>query len=635
MPVRDFTINTGLEVSGSTRVSGSVSASGGFTGSLQGTASYGQEANLLDGRDSTEFALTGSTNYFKADQIVSGNLTVTASLTASNITGATARLNYLDFVEQTPTPNYSAGRLHYDNDTGDLTFDTSVADLRLFLGQQIIVKANNQTGGTLTKDTVVRIIGEQGDRPTIVTASWENDNNSATTLGLVMRDIAHQADGYVILQGLLTNLNTTQYNVPAGSQLYLSSSGEITGGVPPTPYHEVRLGQIIRVHSTAGSIFVRIQNGYELNELHNLDLVTEQNGDLLRYRSSDGQWINSKILTGSYQLTGGLDVLGNVSASTITGSFSGLMNGVGTVVAGANLTSSVNNGNLVLNLTSSITGGLDNLTSSGDILVNLKRIGNGPGTGNNNTVLGEDALINATTANANVIVGDYNAYGLTTGQLNVVIGYASMGSAGNTSKNTAIGADSLGQLTSGGDNIAIGNIAGFSMTAGKNNVIIGSNNGANINNTTGSIIISDGGGNIRLTANSAGNVTVPSGSLFVSGALIVSGNVILGDATTDTVTLTAATMSLESGTGLLNIDSNTLYVNGNANKVGFGTNNIAASALVEMSGTNLGLLFPRVSGSARATMTGATGLIVYQTDTSGSDAEGLYIYKSSGWVQII
>jgi hypothetical protein len=62
-----------------------------------------------------------------------------------------------------------------------------------------------------------------------------------------------------------------------------------------------------------------------------------------------------------------------------------------------------------------------------------------------------------------------------------------------------------------------------------------------------------------------------SGSTNLNGNLIVSGNTTIGDATTDSITMNAATMSLGSGTGILNIDSNTFTVDGNANSVGIGT----------------------------------------------------------------
>jgi len=57
----------------------------------------------------------------------------------------------------------------------------------------------------------------------------------------------------------------------------------------------------------------------------------------------------------------------------------------------------------------------------------------------------------------------------------------------------------------------------------------------------------------------------------VRGNLTVSGSTIIGDATTDSITMNAATMSLGSGTGILNIDSNTFVVDGANNRVGVRT----------------------------------------------------------------
>jgi hypothetical protein len=70
---------------------------------------------------------------------------------------------------------------------------------------------------------------------------------------------------------------------------------------------------------------------------------------------------------------------------------------------------------------------------------------------------------------------------------------------------------------------------------------------------------------------SAGETSTFLGNKIITGSLTVSGNVILGDATTDSITLNAATMSLGSGNGVLNIDSNTLYVDGANGRVGIQT----------------------------------------------------------------
>jgi len=66
--------------------------------------------------------------------------------------------------------------------------------------------------------------------------------------------------------------------------------------------------------------------------------------------------------------------------------------------------------------------------------------------------------------------------------------------------------------------------------------------------------------------------------------------------------------------------------------VGIGTTSPHATALLDVASTTKGVLFPRMTGTQReAIEEPATGLIVYQTD----GAEGLYIYKSTGWTQII
>lgn len=69
-----------------------------------------------------------------------------------------------------------------------------------------------------------------------------------------------------------------------------------------------------------------------------------------------------------------------------------------------------------------------------------------------------------------------------------------------------------------------------------------------------------------------------------------------------------------------------------SNNVGIGATSPDASAILDIASTSKGVLFPRMTETQRTAISSpATGLIVYQTDAT----EGLYIYKSTGWVQII
>ena len=66
--------------------------------------------------------------------------------------------------------------------------------------------------------------------------------------------------------------------------------------------------------------------------------------------------------------------------------------------------------------------------------------------------------------------------------------------------------------------------------------------------------------------------------------------------------------------------------------VGIGTTSPSPSAILDIASTSKGVLFPRMTSAQRTSISSpTTGLIVYQTDST----EGLYIYKSTGWVQII
>ena len=85
--------------------------------------------------------------------------------------------------------------------------------------------------------------------------------------------------------------------------------------------------------------------------------------------------------------------------------------------------------------------------------------------------------------------------------------------------------------------------------------------------------------------------------------------------------------------GSINLND-TLYVDETSASVHIGGGATApeASAVLEVNSTTKGFLFPRMTSAQRLAIgSPATGLMVYQTDSR----EGVYIYKSFGWVQVI
>jgi hypothetical protein len=156
--------------------------------------------------------------------------------------------------------------------------------------QRLITEVYNQSGSVMTKGTIVLLDAEHGNLPTITRALATGDATSAQTYGIVQNNISDMSNGYVVVIGLLENLDTRAYE--SGQILYLSSTieGEWTTEKQYAPAHLVYVGIVVRVHPTQGSVAVKIQNGYEMDELHNVSAQSPNNGDILKYVSSTGLW---------------------------------------------------------------------------------------------------------------------------------------------------------------------------------------------------------------------------------------------------------------------------------------------------------------------------------------------------------
>jgi hypothetical protein len=163
--------------------------------------------------------------------------------------------------------------------------------------KNLITEVYNSTGSTLTKGTVVYINGGQGNLPTVTKALATGDSTSAQTYGIVQADITNNNNGFVVVAGRLADIDTQAFSV--GTQLYLSSTtaGAYTSTKQYAPAHLVYIGIIVRSHPTQGIIEVKIQNGYELDELHNVAAQTPTNNDGLFWETSTSLWKNKSIAT--------------------------------------------------------------------------------------------------------------------------------------------------------------------------------------------------------------------------------------------------------------------------------------------------------------------------------------------------
>lgn len=149
--------------------------------------------------------------------------------------------------------------------------------------------AENAETTTLQVGEVVYLYGGTGNHASVKRADNGSDTTSSKTVGVVASAITAGNAGPVVTRGYVNGINlSTGYT--AGDVLWLGSSGAFTTTKPSSPDHLVFVGVVVRATNN-GIIYVATQNGYELEEIHDVSLTSLQTGDFLKWNGS--LWVNS------------------------------------------------------------------------------------------------------------------------------------------------------------------------------------------------------------------------------------------------------------------------------------------------------------------------------------------------------
>jgi len=169
------------------------------------------------------------------------------------------------------------------------------------LNQATVKLVRKASAGTITKGQVVYIVGSQGTHLTVELADADAEATAATTIGVAMGNITNTVEGYIIVQGFLdglSNLPTTSFT--DGQALWLSSTaGAWTTTRPTQPAHGVFLGWVVSAsNGAAGRAYIKIINGQELDELHDVLITSPTDGQVLAYEAASGLWKNVPATSG-------------------------------------------------------------------------------------------------------------------------------------------------------------------------------------------------------------------------------------------------------------------------------------------------------------------------------------------------
>jgi len=232
---------------------------------------------------------------------IAGTANAPTNTNITSMTGVTGGISSPDFVQfdTTVAVTEAVAKLQWDDGNGTLQFGLKGGNVNLQVGQELVARVYNDSGVALSDGQIVYISGAQGNRIAVKLARADSEATSKGTLGMVTESIAIGAEGFITIMGVVNKLNTT--GLTAGNLLFLSATvaGAYTETIPTAPNHKVTIGYVERVDNIVGAIYVKVDNGYELDELHNVNIVTPTGGQLLAYDQTAGYWKNINLTDGT------------------------------------------------------------------------------------------------------------------------------------------------------------------------------------------------------------------------------------------------------------------------------------------------------------------------------------------------
>ena len=298
--VLDLVEGTGINITDNGDGSVTISNTGGGGGSV----AWGSIVGTLSNQTDLQNALNAKANTSSLAAVATSgdydDLINTPTIPAAQIQSdwTQADNTQVDYIKNKPTLPATVG------DMLKSTYDTD-NDGVVDFAEALKTEVRNSTGATLRKGYIIYLSGSTGNLPNAVLAQANNDANSAQTFGVVYEDIANNSNGYVITLGQINTLDTrsaatypfTTDTLQDGDVIYLSptTAGYVTRTKPQAPDHIVYVGMVVRTSPTNGTIQYRIQNGYELYEIHDVRITSVANNDIIYYDNSTSLWKNKQL----------------------------------------------------------------------------------------------------------------------------------------------------------------------------------------------------------------------------------------------------------------------------------------------------------------------------------------------------
>lgn len=182
------------------------------------------------------------------------------------------------------------GKISWNTD--EETLDVILNGATLQVGQEVHYHVRNSTGSAIANGTPVMIAGTLGSSGRLLIEPMDatNEANDVYYIGIATETIENDSDGKVTHFGKVRHIDTSSYS--EGDILWLSTTtvGAFTATEPTAG---IKIPAAIVVSSASnGTVFCRFQGSYGLHDLHDVQLTSPADNNLLAYDSTSGRWKN-------------------------------------------------------------------------------------------------------------------------------------------------------------------------------------------------------------------------------------------------------------------------------------------------------------------------------------------------------
>lgn len=226
------------------------------------------------------------------------------------------RRDYIDFAYNAPYAGVER-RLGWSNTEQSLQIGME-GGLPLHICKDTVYYGKNTGATSISKGMAVMangVLGASG-KLTFERAVANGTVHQMYMIGIAAQDIAVGEFGYIQEFGLISNLNTSAWN--EGDVLYFdaATAGSLTATEPAAPNLKIPCAIVLRKNANNGQIFVRMHNGYRLQDIHDVYAPSPADGDVLVWESVNKRWEPSTYNGSNGTFTPTITKGKNVAAST-------------------------------------------------------------------------------------------------------------------------------------------------------------------------------------------------------------------------------------------------------------------------------------------------------------------------------